>query len=341
MRAALRNALLILLAVAAAAAVVLGPTYYVHLVVLGLIYALLALSLNLLMGYTGLTSFGHAAFFGTAAYAAGYLAVRLGAGFWEAAVIGVAAGTLLGAVYGLLVSSSRGVYFLLITLALGQVTWGLALRWVSVTGGDNGLPGIVRPALAVVWPLSDVRGYYLFTLIVVGLCIVLLGLIVSSPFGYVLRGIRESESRMRSLGYPVWGYTYVAFVVAALFASIAGVLYVFYNGFVSHQNLQIAVSAQIALMVIIGGAGTMWGSAAGAFLLVFLQNLLSSYTQRWMSVLGILYIVVVLYQPAGLAGLVDTLRRALRRTGASEREPASEIMPSDVFAEKDGGRVGP
>jgi branched-chain amino acid transport system permease protein len=322
------------LATGALLAVVLGPTYYVNLAVLALVYTLLAMSLNLLMGYTGLASFGHAAFFGTAAYAAGILSLRYGADFWVAALGGLAGGTLLGAVYGVLVSGSRGVYFLLITLALGQVTWGLTLRWVSVTGGDNGLPGIRRPDLWFGWPLDDVRGYYLFTLVVVAACVVLLTLIVASPFGYVLRGIRESQSRMRTLGYPVWGYVYASFVVSAFFASVAGVLYVFYNGFVSHQNMQIAVSAQVALMVIIGGAGSLWGPAAGATLLIFTQNLLSSFTHRWMSVLGLLYIVVVVYQPSGLAGFVDRLGR-LRSGGSGERPPdAAPALP--VAGEKGG-----
>lgn len=315
------------LAAGALPAVVAAPTYYVNLAVLALVYSLLAMSLNLLMGYVGLTSFGHAAFFGTAAYAAGILSLRHGAAFWPAAAAGVAAGTLLGAAYGLLVSGSRGVYFLLITLALGQVTWGLTLRWVSMTGGDNGLPGIARPALWVGWPLDDVRGYYLFALIVVGVCVALLALVVASPFGYALRGIRESPSRMRTLGYPVWGYAYAAFVLSALFASVAGVLYVYYNGFVSHQNMQIAVSAQVALMVIVGGAGSFWGPAAGATLLVFMQNLLSSITQRWMTVLGLLYIVVVLYQPSGLAGLVGRMRR--RCPGpAAERAAEPATLPT-------------
>ncbi|MDR7421034.1 MAG: branched-chain amino acid ABC transporter permease [Armatimonadota bacterium] len=315
------------LVVAALLVVVAAPTYYVNLAVLALVYSLLAMSLNLLMGYAGLTSFGHAAFFGAAAYAAGILSLRYGVPFWPAAAAGIAVGTLLGAAYGILVAGSRGVYFLLITLALGQVTWGLTLRWVSMTGGDNGLPGITRPDLWLGWPLADVRGYYLFALLIVGICVALLALVVASPFGHALRGIRESPSRMRTLGYPVWGYAYAAFVVSAFFASVAGVLYVYYNGFVSHQNMQIAVSAQVALMVIIGGAGSFWGPAAGATLLVFMQNLLSSVTQRWMSVLGLLYIVVVLYQPSGLAGLVTQIRR--RRAGRPEERVATPaVLPT-------------
>ncbi len=302
---------------AAALLIAVGaPPYYVQLAVLGLIFALLAMSLNLLMGYTGLTSFGHAAYFGVAAYAAAVMVVRYHSGFWTAAAVAVVAAAAAGALFGLLATWSRGVYFLLITMALGQVTWGLAYRWTSMTGGDNGLPGVARPAITLGWPLADVRGYFLFTLLVVGIAFIILSLLVESPFGYALRGIRESESRMRTLGYPVWGYKYAAFVASAVFAGIAGLLYVFYNGFVSPLDLHVSVSAQIVLMVILGGTGTVAGPVFGAGILVLLQNLLSTFTRRWMAVLGVLYIVVVLYAPDGIAGLLRVWQeRRTRREG--------------------------
>jgi branched-chain amino acid transport system permease protein len=298
-----------LVAVAGLGLAAMAPPYYVQLSVLALIFALLAMSLNLMMGYTGLTSFGHAAYFGVGAYATAILAVRHGAGFWVAAGGAVAAAAATGGLFGLLATWSRGVYFLLITMALGQVTWGLAYRWTSLTGGDNGLPGLGRPELALIWPLAEVRGYFLFTLLVVGLAFLLLTVIVASPFGYTLRGIRESESRMRTLGYPVWGYKYVAFVLSAAFAGVAGMLYAYYNGFVSPLDLHVSVSAQALLMVILGGAGTVGGPVMGAGLLVFLQNLLSTFTRRWMSVLGLIFILVVLFAPDGLAGLARMRRQ--------------------------------
>lgn len=297
----------------AAALVVLAPSYYIHLATLALISALLAMSLNLLMGYTGLTSFGHAAYFGAAAYAAGVVAVRFGGSFWTAMAAGVAVAAALGILFGLLATGSRGVYFLLITMALGQVSWGLAYRWVSVTGGDNGLPGVPRPAFSLIWPLADVRAYFLLTLFIVGAAYVLMSLLVESPFGYTLRGIRESESRMRTLGYPVWGYKYAAFVASAMFAGLAGVLNVFYTGFVSPQDLHVSVSAQTVLMVILGGTGTIAGPILGAGVLVLLQNLLSTLTRRWMAVLGMLYILSVLYAPDGIAGLLRGMRGRVGR----------------------------
>lgn len=294
---------------AAAGLVVLVPPYYVHLATLALIFAVLALSLNLLMGYTGLTSFGHAAYFGVGAYAAAVVVLRHGGGFLAALAAGVAAAALLGALFGLLATRSSGVYFLLITMALGQVTWGLAYRWVSMTGGDNGLPGVARPAFAVIWPLADVRGFYLFTLLIAGAVFVLIARVVESPVGYALRGIRESEGRMRTLGYPVWGYKYAVFVASAVFAGVAGVLHVFYTGFVSPQDLHVSVSAQTVLMVILGGTGTIGGPALGSTILVLLQNLLSTVTRRWIGILGLIFLVVVIYAPDGLAGLLRGSRR--------------------------------
>jgi len=305
-------------AFAAAALVLLAPPYYIHLATLSVISAIFASSLNLLIGHAGLTSFGHAAYFGVSAYAAGIVALRYGGGFWLAAAAALLAAGALGAIFGLLASRSRGVYFLLITMALGQVSWGLAYRWTSLTGGDNGLPGVPRPALTLGWPLSDVHGYYLFALLVGGAAIAIMARVGASPFGYALRGIRESESRMRTLGYPVWGFTYAAFVISALFAGVAGLLYVFYNGFVSPADLHVSVSAQTVLMVILGGAGTVGGPIAGATGIVLLQNLLSSLTRRWMGILGIVFILVVLYAPDGLTGF-SRAWRSRRRAGAAEQ----------------------
>lgn len=292
--------------------VVLAPSYYVHLAILVLIFAILAMSLNLLMGYVGLNSFGHAAYFGVGAYTTAVLLLRAGVGFWTATAAGILAATALGALFGALAVPARGVYFLLITMALGQVTWGLAFRWVSMTGGDNGLPGIPRPPLTLIWPLADVRGAYLFVLLVAAATFGLVGLILSSPFGYALRGIRESETRMRTLGYPVWRYKYAAFVFSTALAGLAGVLFATYNGFVSPADLHLAVSAQAVLMVIIGGAGTLEGPIVGAAVLVLLQNLLSTLTRRWMTILGLLFVAAVLYSPEGLVGLGRRLRRPTR-----------------------------
>lgn len=295
-----------------ALAVVAAPPFLVHLATLALIFALLAMSLNLLLGYVGLASFGHAAYFGVGAYAAAVVTLRYHGGFWIAAAVGVAASGLIGALFGLLATRSRGVYFLLITLALGQVTWGLAYRWVSLTGGDNGLPGVPRPGFALVWSLDDARGFYLFALLIVAIAFLLLTVMVQSPFGYALRGIRESESRMRTLGYSVWGFKYAAFVTSTLFAGTSGVLHVFLNGYVSPFDLHVSNSAQALLMVILGGSGTIGGPVVGAAAIVLLQNLLSTFTRRWMLILGVLYVLVVLYAPGGIAGVLRVRRQHIQ-----------------------------
>ncbi len=278
------------------------PLYFTHLVLLTVIYGLSAMSLDVLAGYTGLTSFGHATYFGTAAYTVGILTTQHHVAPVVAAGAGVGAAVLLAAAYGLLATRAVGVYFLIITLALGMGTWGLAYRWSSVTGGDNGLPGIPPLDLGLPWSLAEPRNLYYLVLAVFCVAAFLLYRLVHSPFGLTLRGIRESEGRMRMLGYNTWLHRYVAFVVAGGFAGVAGVLYAFYNRFVSPPDLHLAASAEAVLMVILGGAGTLFGPLAGAGIVVFLRNLVSAYTQRWMLILGVVFVLTVLYAPQGVAG---------------------------------------
>lgn len=270
-----------------------------------LILALFAMSLDLLLGYAGLASLGHAAFFGVAAYAVGLLTLRAGLNPWAAFPIALLAATLTGALYGLLALRARGTYFLMITLALAQVLWGIAFGWRTMTGGDDGLPNVPRPQLGLPWSLSDTVPFYYFVLLVVGAAAVLLVCIVRSPFGYALRGIRESESRMLALGYNAWRYKYLAFVLAAVFAGLSGALYAVYNRFVGIEYLHVIRSAEALLMVILGGAGTLVGPAIGAALIVLLENVISNYTQRWLLILGAIYVVVTLVAPRGLVGLVQ------------------------------------
>jgi branched-chain amino acid transport system permease protein len=275
-----------------------------------LILALFAMSLDLLLGYAGLASLGHAAFFGVAAYAVGLLTLRAGWNAWLAFPAALTVATLTGALYGLLALRARGSYFLMITLALAQVLWGIAFGWRTMTGGDDGLPNVPRPELALPWSLADTLPFYYFTLGVVAVATVLLVCIVRSPFGYALRGIRESESRMLALGYNAWRYKYLAFVLAATFAGLSGLLYAYYNRFVGIEYLHVVRSAEALLMVILGGAGTLVGPAIGAALIVLLENVISNYTQRWLLILGAIYVVVTLVAPRGLMGLVqERLRR--------------------------------
>ena len=294
-----------LLAAAAVLAVLIAlpfglSEYYVSLATRMIILALFAMSLDLLLGYAGLASLGHAAFFGVSAYAAALLVLRAGWSPWLSLVAGIALATLTGAVYGLLALRARGTYFLMITLALAQVLWGIAFGWRTMTGGDDGLPNVPRPEL-----VAATLPFYYFTLLTVGLGAGLLFCIVRSPFGYALRGIRESETRMLALGYDAWLYKYLAFVLASAFAGLAGAMYAYYNKFVGIDYLHVVRSAEALLMVILGGAGTLLGPAIGAALIVLLENVISAYTQRWLLVLGAIYVVVTLLAPRGLVGLVS------------------------------------
>jgi branched-chain amino acid transport system permease protein len=281
--------------------------YYVGLVTKMVIFALFAMSLDLLLGYTGLASLGHAAFFGVAAYAVALLVLRAGVGSWIAFPAAVAASTVTGALIALLALRARGSYFLMITFALAQVVWSVAFGWRSFTNGDDGMPGVRRPNFG--WSLDSTQSYYYFVLAVVGLAALLLLAIVKSPFGRALRGIRESETRMQALGYDVWRYRFVAFVLAAGFAGLAGALYAYFNRFVGPEYLHVIQSAEALIMVILGGAGTLLGPAIGAALIVFLEDYVSSMTEHWLLVLGIIYVLVTLFAPRGLVGLVVDYRQ--------------------------------
>ncbi len=299
--------------VAALAAVPLvAQTYYLHLLTLTFAYGIMAMSLDLLVGYTGLSSLGHAAYFGIAGYAVGILATRFGLGFWPAASLAVLLAMAAAAVFGLLATRAVGAYFLIITLALGQLIWGLAYRWVSMTGGDNGVRGIQRPVLGWGIHLGQIHAFYYFALAVTAAAAAVMYVLTISPFGLTLRGIRESESRMRVLGYDVWLHKYLIFVLAGAFCGVGGVVYAYYNGFVSPADVSLVASANALLMVILGGTGTLFGSVIGSGLLVFLQNLLSGITQRWLTVLGAILVLAVMYAPAGIVGAVRIL---LRRRG--------------------------
>jgi len=298
-RAAGGAALLVLIALPA-----FLSSYQLSLLTKMLIFGIFAMSLDLLLGYTGLPSLGHAAYFGVAAYTVGLLALRVTNNFWLDFPAGLLMATGVSALFGLFALRARGSYFLMITLALGQVLWGIAFGWRSLTGGDDGLPSVPRPQLPLPWALTDGVPFYYFVLAFFAVAVLVLSVIVRSPFGRALVGIRESERRMEVLGYDVWRYKYVAFILAGLFAGVAGNLFVYFNGFVSPSYLNIVFSASALLMVILGGAGTLLGPALGAAVIVFLENLISAYMERWVLVLGVIYVLVTLFAPRGLVGLV-------------------------------------
>lgn len=288
--------------------ILLGSSYMIELIVQAMIFGILALSLNLLLGYTGLPSLGHTAYLGIAAYAVAICLTKLHLSPLQASIVGVLMATLCGAIFGLLALRARGVYFLMITLALAMLVWGLAYRWVSVTQGDNGISGILRPQIGS-WSLRNITNYYYFVLIIFSLSFFTIYRIVHAPFGRTLVGIKESESRMRTLGYNVWLHKYICFVIASFFGGISGVLFIFYNGFISPPTLEVTSNMETLLMVALGGPGTIVGPFIGALVIVLLKNFVSVYTGRWLMILGFIYIVTILYAPKGLLELAGWRRR--------------------------------
>ena len=278
-------------------------TYWLGILTLILIFGILAMSLDILMGYTGLPSFGHSAFFGVAAYTVAILSTRYQIGFLGCVGSAILLSTAVAAIIGLLVSHTKGVYFLMITLALSMVIWGLAFRWVSMTAGDNGISGIPRPDLGEAISMWDEITFYYFVLGVYVAVFLLIFLFLRSPFGQSLKGIRESESRMKNLGYNTWLHKYLSYVVAGIFSGISGILWAYYNGFVSPSDVEITASFEAFLMVILGGPGTLVGPALGAGIIIFLQNFLSAFTERWLIVIGAIYILTILYLPQGIMAL--------------------------------------
>ena len=277
--------------------------YWIGLLTQMVILAILAMSLDLLLGYTGLPSLGHAGFFGVAAYGVGILSTTYHAGFWVSVAGGLLTGIVLAALFGLIVSHVRDVYFLMITLALGMVLWGLSYRWIPLTGGDNGISGIPRLESHSGLPIAGPIPFYYVALLVLAACSVLMMRLVRSPFGLTLRGIRENERRMKSLGFNTWVHCYLSYVVSGAFASVAGVMWAYYNGFVSPTYLDLTASSELFLMVTLGGPATLAGPVFGAAAIVLLKNVMSAYTARWLLVLGIVYIVTIMWAPQGLWNL--------------------------------------
>ena len=281
-----------------------GP-YWTGLVTLIYIFGLLALSVDLLLGNAGLFSLTHASFFAVSAYTVAILQVRYGVPTLLAAPAGILAGTLLALVFGLSVRT-RGVYFILITIAFGFVVWGVAHRWSSFTGGDNGVTNVPFPAIGALSVGSHTQYYYVVLVAVIA-CAALYRVFIRSPFGLGLRGIKAAETRMKSLGYRTTLHLYAAFVLSGALASFAGVLYVYYNKFVNPVAASFPISVEAALMAIIGGSGTIVGAFIGSAVVLGLRNWVSSFFELHAAVMGLVFIATVLWAPDGLVGLARRL----------------------------------
>jgi branched-chain amino acid transport system permease protein len=297
---------IVVLAIAAALPAFLS-SYQVGLATEMLIFGMLAMSIDILAGFAGRTSLGHGAIFGVSSYVVVYASAQAGLPPAAAFLLGMIAATAVAIVFALLAVRTSGVYFLLLTLALGMIVWGICLRWTQVTGGENGMRGDVRPAFLV-----EHRPFYWAVLVATTLVSYAMWRFVRSPFGLTLLGIRDSESRMKSLGYNVPMHLFVGFAVSGFFAGIAGALYAMFNNFVSPSTVALAQSVEGVLMMIAGGVGTLFGGFVGAAAIITLENVVSSYTERWQTVLGLTFILLMIFAPQGIIG---TLRGVLARRG--------------------------
>jgi branched-chain amino acid transport system permease protein len=284
--------------------------YQVGLATEILIYGILAMSIDILAGFAGRTSLAHGALFGVSAYVVLYSVSTLGLSPALGVLLGVLAATATAALFALVAARTAGVYFLLLTLALGMIVWGICQRWTDVTGGENGLRGNLR--------VGSLRDYAVFYWLVLGCAAAAsfaMWRLVRSPFGLTLRGIRDSESRMRSLGYNVYLHLVIGFTISGLFAGIAGALYAFFNSFVSPTTVALTQSVQGLLMAITGGIGTLFGAFIGSATILMLENVVSSYTERWQTVLGLTFIFVMIFAPEGIVGKLGALlARASRKS---------------------------
>ncbi len=276
----------------------IGSAYYVNIASQILIWAILALGLNVLVGYAGLVSLGHAGLFGVAAYAAAWL-VAAGWGHLGAALVAIALIIVTSAVFAVLSLRATGIGFLMITLALGQILWGLAYRWIGLTGGDNGINVPSRPAPFGISLTFSIPFYY-FTLAVFLVAVAAMAVFIRSPFGASLKGTRDQPRRMTALGYNVWLIRFLAFLFSGFWSGIAGLLFCYYNQFVSPNVVALGSSAEALLMVISGGTGTLLGPIAGAALVVVMKNVASAYIERWNFVLGAIFVAIVIFMPEGL-----------------------------------------
>jgi branched-chain amino acid transport system permease protein len=285
--------------------------FYINLGSQMMIAAIFALSLNLLAGYGGLTSLGHAAFLGLAAYFSAWFTTRAGFGYGAAALLSIIGTTISAALFGMIALRASGLGFLMITLALSQVLWGLAYRWVSVTNGDNGMAGLARPMPFGI-SIESAASFYWFALIVTTVAFVLITVFVSSSFGASLKGTRDQGRRMAALGFNVWMIRWITFIYAGFWGGIAGLLYVYYNKYIHPTSLSITSSAEGLLGVIAGGSGTLVGPIVGSVLVTFLKNYASSYIDRWNMLLGFVFMFIVMVMPDGIVPGVRRLAGRLR-----------------------------
>ena len=305
-----KQALVILVALLIALPLFAGD-FYINLSTQVLIAVVFACSLNLLVGYGGMTSLGHASYMGLASYIVAILTTRYGMGHGATAIISIVGTTASAALFGLIALRATGLSFLMITLAISQVLWGLAYRMTSVTNGDNGITGITRPMPFGV-SLESASSFYWFTLIVTAASFAAMATFVLSTFGSSLRGVRDQPRRMAALGYNPWMIRWITFIYSGFWAGVAGLLYVYYHKYIHPTSLSTTNSAEGLLGVIAGGSGTLGGPVVGAALVSLLKNYASGYIERWNMLLGIVFLLIVLLMPTGIVPGIRKLAGRIR-----------------------------
>jgi len=284
---------------------------YPYLGVEVMIWIIFALGFNVLLGYGGLPSFGHGAYFGIGAYAFGLAQLHFSAGLWLGLLAAVTAGALAGALVASFISHRRGIYYALLTIAFGQVFWFVAIKWHSVTRGEDGLLNIRRTPAELGFASFDLQKlenlYYFAFVIFVG-TVIFLWQLANSPFGRILSAIRQNETRARFVGYNVWAYKWLAFCVSALFAGLAGGLFALAQQSAYPNVMSLHQSGLIVMMVLVGGGlVSFWGPVLGAVLFFIARDLLGAYTEAWLLWYGLLFMAVVVFKPEGLAGYFQKL----------------------------------
>jgi branched-chain amino acid transport system permease protein len=304
-------------AVLFAAVLVLLPSFagdfYINLASQILIAAIFALSLNLLVGFGGMTSLGHASFLGVAAYISALLTGRYGFAHAPAAIVSIAGTTAMAAVFGVIALRASGLGFLMITLALSRVLWGLAYRMSNVTNGDNGIAGLTRP-MPFGASLDSAASFYWFALAVASVAFLMMTTFVSSSFGSSLKGVRDQPRRMAALGFNPWMIRWITFMYAGFWGGVSGLLYVYYNKYIHPSSLSTTSSAEALLGVIAGGSGTLSGPIVGATLVLLLKNYASAYVERWNMLLGVVFLFIVLVMPTGIVPGLSKLQNRRRRS---------------------------
>lgn len=281
---------------------------YVELGSRVVVLGLAAMALNFLLGYTGVLSFGHAAYFGLGAYGAAMTIRYLVPSTSLAIVVGTLVGTIAAAIIGPLIIRLRGVYFAMVTIAFGQVFFFIAFRWNTVTGGDDGLTGWTRLPLHLGFATIDIqnspKAFYYLVLVIFAISVGLMAWILRSPFGRTLIAIRENERRARFLGIPVDQHIWMSWVISCCFVSVAGAMYALLNNFVDPRALYWTQSGDFVIMAVLGGMRSFWGPLIGAAIYVVLQDYLSSMTENWQSFIGLFFVLVVLFFPRGVLGMI-------------------------------------